>query len=139
MLKNLSPPHAFSPVSIAPYKWGDTATQLGTFSRVIASDCLWKVTEHENLVKSMLHFLSSDESQRARVWVAAGFHTGRSVVRDFFEVAERGGLVAERIWERNSRSGEEREWMGERDGEGVGERKVWCVLAVLRRAGGEWL
>jgi EEF1A N-terminal glycine/lysine methyltransferase len=134
--KNLKPPHEFPPVSIEPYKWGDTETQLGQYTRVIASDCLWKSHEHENLVKSMLHFLCSDEAQRAKVWVAAGFHTGRAVVRDFFDIAGRGGLAAERIWERNSKSGEEREWAGERDGEGFGERKVWCVMAILRRAGG---
>ncbi len=130
--KNLKPSANYH-VSVEPYKWGDIDVYLGRFTRVAASDCLWKADEHENLVKSMLHVLSENETDGPRVWVVAGFHTGRSIVKDFLDTAERRGLAIEKIWERNSKTGEERDWARERAGEGVGERKVWCVIAILKR------
>ena len=69
--------------------------------------------EHQNLVDSMLHFLSPEDD--ARVWVVAGFHTGRRKVADFFETARRSGLEIERVWERDC-EGREREWELGREG-----------------------
>jgi hypothetical protein len=126
------PSHEYE-ISVEPNKWGGRETQFGVFTRVVASDCLWMANEHDNLVKSMLYVLSNDKTEEARVWVVAGFHTGRDIVRDFLDTAVREGLAIERIWERNSKTGDEREWVREREGEGVGERKAWCVVAVLRR------
>lgn len=80
----------------------------------------------------MLHFLSFNAT--ARVWIVAGFHTGRANVASFFEVAVEAGLEIEEIWERDINGGE-REWMTERDSqaEDVTERKKWLVVAILRR------
>lgn len=110
----------------------------GGFSRIVAADCLWMRDEHENLVKTMLWFLAPEDG---RIWVVAGFHTGRGTVASFFETALRGGLEIEKIFERDLNAagtdgqGEHRrEWMAVREGEGPENRTRWCVIAVLRRA-----
>lgn len=90
--------------------------------------------EHENLARSMLHFLS--DSDQARVLCIAGFHTGRAKVAPFFEeTVPEVGLEVEEIFEMNA-DGKRREWKTERDGgrEDIGERKKWLVIARLRRA-----
>lgn len=89
--------------------------------------------EHENLAKSMLHFLSNACS--ARVLCIAGFHTGRVKVAPFFEeVVPAQGLEVEDIFEMNA-NGQRRPWASERDGgrEDIGERKKWLVVARLKR------
>lgn len=68
---------------IEGYEWGDTTSpfasaQAHSFSRILAADCFWMPHEHENLVKSMLHMLSTSPS--ARIFCIAGFHTGRAKV-----------------------------------------------------------
>ncbi|KAJ4360996.1 uncharacterized protein N0V89_001565 [Didymosphaeria variabile] len=103
------------------------------YTRVLAADCLWMAHEHENLARSMVHFLS--DSPDARVYVVAGFHTGRAKVAPFFEeTVPEVGLEVASIYEMNA-EGKRRAWAKERDGgrEDVTERKKWCVLARLRR------
>jgi len=124
-------------VSVKGHEWGvltdDFATTYANgFTRVIAADTLWMPNEHRSLVKSMLHFLSRDDD--ARVWVIAGFHTGRAKLAPFFEVAVEEGLEVESIWERDV-DGFERGWKRERDGgrEDITGRKRWLVVAILRR------
>lgn len=103
------------------------------FTRVIAADCLWMPNQHEALVQSMLHFLSKEEEE-ARVWVVAGFHTGRARLAPFFDVVIEQGLEVEHIWERDV-NGVERDWARERDAgrEDVTGRKRWLVIAILKR------
>jgi hypothetical protein len=89
--------------------------------------------EHENLARSMLHFLSKDAD--AHVYVIAGFHTGRVVVAKFFEeTVPEVGLEVEEIFEMDA-EGRRRMWEKERDGgrEDIGERKKWLVIARLQR------
>jgi hypothetical protein len=89
--------------------------------------------EHENLAKSMLHFLA--ETPDARILCIAGFHTGRAKVAPFFEeVIPQQGLEVEEIYEMDA-DGKRRPWAKERDGglENMGERKKWLVLARIRR------
>ncbi|KAF9741894.1 hypothetical protein PMIN06_007993 [Paraphaeosphaeria minitans] len=103
------------------------------YTRILAADCLWMPHEHENLANSMLHFLS--DSPDARVYVIAGFHTGRAKVAPFFEeTVPAVGLEIEEMYEMDA-EGKRRAWAAERDGgrEDVSERKKWCVLARLRR------
>ena len=102
------------------------------FTRILAADCLWMPQEHENLVRSIEFFLS--ESSDARVFVVAGFHTGRAKVVPFFDVAEEAGFSIE-MYEVDV-DGNRREWERERDGgkENVTERKKWLVVADMRRA-----
>lgn len=134
-------------VRVIGHEWGKVAvaddrgdgddfpiTHAHHFTRILAADCLWMASEHRNLVMSMLHFLSRDE-ERARVWLVAGFHTGRAKIASFFEVAADAGLEVERIWERDMQ-GNEREWVEEasRRPEDITERKKWLVVAILRRA-----
>ena len=72
-----------------------------------------------------------------RIWIVAGFHTGRSIVAGFFETAVHMGLRIERIYERDLNSATEdekevrREWVPVRAGEGPENRRRWCVVAVL--------
>lgn len=88
--------------------------------------------EHHSLVESILHFLSHDA--HARVWVIAGFHTGRAKLVSFLKVAAEAGLEAKEIWERDV-DGYERAWLEERNGgiEDIAERKRWLVIAILQR------
>ncbi len=132
-------PETVSPggVKVYGHKWGDLSDLLAQshahyFPRIIAADCLWMVGEHENLVESMLHFLSYDEN--AQIWVIAGFHTGRAKLAAFFDTAVEMGLEISHIRERDV-EGYERMWKRERDDgrENVTERKRWLVVAVLKR------
>lgn len=155
-------------ITAEPHEWGALDTRFaranrGKFSRIIAADCLWMRSQHENLVKTMLWFLSGggEEQQtsqssppetdyQGRIWVVAGFHTGRAIVASFFKTAVQLGLEIETIYERDLNSGttsttdedgaqpsavEEvrREWVPVREGEGPENRRRWCVIAVLKR------
>ena len=125
-------------VSVEGHLWGDTSSAFATanahkYTRVLAADCLWMLGEHDNLAKSMLHFLADTPS--ARVLCIAGFHTGRAKVVPFFEeAAPQQGLEVEDIYEMDA-DGARRAWATERDGgaENIGERKKWLVVARLRR------
>ncbi|KAK2767429.1 hypothetical protein FQN54_003585 [Arachnomyces sp. PD_36] len=161
ILKNLEknvPEALRSRASIHPHEWGDVESPFaqnnkGSFTRVIAADCLWVGGEHKNLVKTLLWFLSEGNGKgvnggslggdsSGRAWVVAGFHTGREIVASFFDTAVEMGLEIEDIWERdiNPASGEdgepvikEREWKAFREDEGLNERSRWHVMAVLKR------
>lgn len=104
------------------------------FSRILAADCYWLAGQHDNLVSSMLHFLSLEPS--ARIFVIAGFHTGRARLANFFEVAVENGLEADEMYEEDDQ-GTRREWLPERDGgrENHTERKKWLVICILKRRG----
>jgi EEF1A N-terminal glycine/lysine methyltransferase len=122
-------------VAVQGHEWGDLSGSFSSagehgFTRIIAADCLWMPWQHQNLIRSMLHFLSDDE--KARVWVVAGFHTGRAAVASFFDVAEDEGLHGEDIWEVDV-DFHERPWARERDGEDITGQKRWLVAAALRR------
>lgn len=81
----------------------------------------------------MLHFLSYDAD--ARIFVVAGFHTGRAKVACFFEeTVEQEGLEVLEIWEIDA-DGKRRDWKPVRDGgkEDIGERKKWLIVSILRR------
>ncbi|KAF2275532.1 uncharacterized protein EI97DRAFT_77559 [Westerdykella ornata] len=126
-------------VTIEGHKWGDLSTPFAqqhahSFTRILAADCYWMPHEHDNLARSMTHFLS--ESPEARVLCIGGFHTGRAKIAGFFEEAvPEAGLEVEEIFEMDA-TGQRREWRPVRDGgrEDIGERKKWLVLARLRRA-----
>ena len=117
------------------------------------ADCLWMRSQHKNLVRTLLWFLrkstgigddgTREAEEGGKIWVVAGFHTGREIVASFFETAIQMGLVIEEIWERdvNAAPGEDgeivevkREWMPFREEEGPNERKRWSAIAVLREA-----
>ncbi|EMD00657.1 hypothetical protein BAUCODRAFT_55401, partial [Baudoinia panamericana UAMH 10762] len=122
---------------IEGHEWGEFGTafaseQRHSFSRILAADCYWMPGQHHNLVLSMLHFLTVDP--RARIFVIAGFHTGRAKLAAFFDVALAEGLNVEEIYEEDA-EGIQREWASERDGgrEDHTERKKWLVIARLKR------
>lgn len=125
-----------SRVTVQSHIWGSLADAVSTskkghYTRILASDTLWLASQNQNLARSMLHFLSPDPS--ARVFVIAGFHTGRARLAHFFEeVVDQEGLEVEEIFEMDA-DGRRRSWKADRTEEGVGERKKWLVLARLKR------
>lgn len=132
------PDHSSSRASVQGHEWGiftdDFAKEsAGRFSRVLAADCFWMPQVHEELSRSMLHFLSNDP--KARVLAIGGFHTGRAKLAGFFDVASEQGLEVVSIYEEDA-LGNRRPWAKERDGgrENTTERKKWLVIAILRRA-----
>jgi Lysine methyltransferase len=133
--KNI-PPRLRHRLTVSPHLWGDTKSALPTshreyYTRVLAADTLWLAGQHENLAKSMLHFLSRDED--ARVFVIAGFHTGRGRLTHFFEeTVPENGLQIESIFEMDA-DGRRRDWRADVGEEHIGERKKWVVVATLRR------
>jgi EEF1A N-terminal glycine/lysine methyltransferase len=119
------------------HAWGVLDTPLALenkhhFTRILAADCYWLSGQHENLVRSMLHFLSLEPT--ARIFVIAGFHTGRARLANFFEVADEHGLEPDEIYEEDDQ-GKRREWLPERDNgrEDHTERKKWLVICRLKR------
>jgi len=121
-------------VSVHGHEWGQiedafSAAHASQFSRILSADCLWMTGEYLNLVQSMLHFLA--HGNHARVWVTAGFHTGRPTIAHFFTLAASAGLEAAKIWERDV-YGNVRPWSETRE-EDITARKKWLVVAILRR------
>ena len=121
-------------LTVRGHEWGVLTDDFSKayanhFSRILCADCLWMDGEHYNLAQSMEHFLSHNDN--ARVWVIAGFHTGRAKVVSFFDIAAQAGLETEHIWERDA-DGIEREWVRERSGDATG-RNRWLVVAILKR------
>lgn len=135
--------------------YGKVAGKLGTYERIVLADCLWMPSQHANLVRTVGRALG--EGDDCCAIVVAGFHTGRGVVRDFFDVAtggRAGGDVAEgdrvdggkvsdvgeqllklkveEIFEFDV-NGRRREWERAKPGEGKEEAKKWCVVAILVR------
>ncbi|KAL4808902.1 hypothetical protein BDV18DRAFT_157841 [Aspergillus unguis] len=130
-------------VDFRPHEWGTTLTTdpwaaatKSSYTRIIAADCFWLGSQHENLARTMKWFLAPT----GRIWVVGGFHTGRSVLAGFFEAAIRMGLEIEKIYERDLNTSFEeggefrREWVDEREGEGPENRRRWCVVALLKHA-----
>ena len=124
-------------LSVQGHEWGVVTDDFSKayanlFSRILCADCLWMDGEHYGLAQSMEHFLSHKVD--ARVWVIAGFHTGRAKLVSFFDIAAQAGLETEEIWERDA-DGNEREWVRERNGgqEDATGRNKWLVIAILKR------
>ena len=124
-------------LTVRGHEWGVLTDDFSKahanhFSRILCADCLWMDGEHYGLVQSMEHFLSHEDG--ARVWVIAGFHTGRAKLVAFFDIAAQAGLETDSIWERDA-DGNEREWVRERNGgkEDATGRNKWLVVAILRR------
>ena len=84
--------------------------------------------EHDSLARSMQHFLSPSIS--ARIWVTAGFHTGREKVVAFFDTMDRKDFELDRAWEQNV-MGHQRPWDPIR--EDTGGKGKWLVIAMLKR------
>lgn len=130
-------------VQVVGHIWGDTGAQsalsrdfaedaAGYFDIVLAADCLWMQGEHRNLLHSLFYFLS--QSAAARVFVVAGFHTGRAILVNFLEGAEETGFVVEKAWERDV-FGTERGFSRDEKHrpENATERSKWLMIAVLRK------
>ena len=131
-------PHEFSDrYHIEGHEWGDLTSPFAlkymhSFTRILAADCYWMQSQHVNLARSMLHFLTQEPE--GRIFMTSGFHTGRAKLAAFFDVAIEEGLEVEDIFEEDA-DGVKREWANEKDGgrENPTERKRWLVVARLRR------
>lgn len=131
------PAQLIARVAAQGHEWGVLVDNFSRayahrFKIIMSSDCLWMRGQHQALADSMLHFLSLDAD--ARVWLIAGFHTGRTNLASFFETGKEAGLEIDAAWERDI-DGREREWTSEhKDGnDDIVERKKWLLVAILRR------
>lgn len=118
--------------SVIGHEWGQTSDELctsraGAFDRIIAADCFWMESQHDNLAKSVKALLARD----GELLVIAGFHTGRDKVVGFFDAAEKAGLVGIKITEKDV-EGVEREWVRDRGQEDPVERKRWLAIGVFK-------
>lgn len=133
--KNI-PPDMKSRVTIEPHKWGDVdipfaLSKQGHYTRIIAADTLWMPMQQTYLAKSILHFLSP--APEARIFVIAGFYTGRARMGPFFEeTLEEEGLEVEDIFEIGV-DGKKRSWEDKALEEMGGKSKKWLVIARLKR------
>ncbi|KAF3319076.1 hypothetical protein TWF173_003530 [Orbilia oligospora] len=123
-----------SDIQVYGHTWGELDEEVAkkhahSFTRVIAADTLWMTWEHENLVKSMLHFL--DDGPTSRVVVVAGLHTGRQKMANFWDVAAKSFDI-DTIKERDI-DGIEREYEADRGIEDVVERKRWLIIGTLKK------
>lgn len=118
------------------HEWGNLAEDdefvqehKGTFDIIIVADCLWMPWQHENLMKSINHFMKPN----GKAWVVAGFHTGRAKMANFFveETLAKHNLRVGSITERDP-DGIERQWVFDRGIEDVTVRKRWLVVSVLK-------
>ncbi len=156
-------------ISVYSYTWGTSTfylpssygklapSQPEAFDRIIIADCLWMPSQHVNLCKTILRYLDPLDPDSCALVVAA-FHTGRSIVRNFFEVATgeykvenlegrdedededvdeeiravKGKLRAAEIFEIDTNA-VRRPWEPVRPKEDKHMAKRWCVCAVLVR------
>lgn len=82
-------------VTTEAHKWGEVEENFAKsnaykFTRVLATGCLWLPEQHENIARSMVHFL--EKSEKAEVWVVSGFSLGERSWRDSLILPE------ERVW-----------------------------------------
>lgn len=126
-----------TPVLVGGHQWGVFDDELSkssgkSFTRILCADCIWMNGEHDNLVKTFNHFLAP--SKDARVWLIAGFHTGRDVVRSFLQATFRGGFEAEKLWEQDT-YGNIRPWKSRRSAfhNDIDERRKWLLITILKR------
>jgi EEF1A N-terminal glycine/lysine methyltransferase len=135
--------------------YGKVLGKLGRHDVIVLADCLWIPSQHANLVKTIARAL--DDWLDCCAIIVAGFHTGRGIVRDFFDLATGGAdgegvnrdteasstsmaetvseqwlprLKIEEIYEVDV-NGQRRQWQKARPGEGKEESKKWCVVAIL--------
>ena len=111
--QSIRSPRTDATVQVLGYTWGTSKFYLPTaygkpappgstpkhFDRIIVADCLWMPSQHINLIRTILQFLplavSEGKKEVSRqqddgvscALVVAGFHTGRSIVSQFFELA----------------------------------------------------
>lgn len=151
------PPRTTAKVNIRGYVWGEadfwspptsgklqpllnTGGQSLGFDRVLICDCLWMPSQHRNLVSSIVKWLHPSNDSVAIV--VAAFHTGRSIVANFFSIAAgedtdgRGTkalLSISEIYEIDV-DGMRREWQSERPDETRDQAKRWFVVGILKRS-----
>ncbi|OAA79746.1 hypothetical protein LEL_03232 [Akanthomyces lecanii RCEF 1005] len=123
-------------VAVEGHAWGALDDDFSTrdkhaFDRIMAADVLWMPWQHDNLRRSVDHFLARDDE--ARAWIIGGLHTGRANMALFLDEEElkRLGLEIEHIWERDCQ-GAEREWKEVREDDDR-NKKRWLNIIVLKR------
>ncbi|KAG9098268.1 hypothetical protein FS749_004255 [Ceratobasidium sp. UAMH 11750] len=123
-------------VEVRGHCWGigDALAELGgrRFDVVMAADVLWKEEMHKALCQTLDRVLVL--GQEGRVHIVAGLHTGRAVLSGFVSHARHVGFEVGDIYEVSAGARDvQREWAEVREGETVGERRGWLVVAVLKR------
>lgn len=124
-----------SSIDVAGHRWGEVGDQMSVnnshaFNRVIATGCLWLSDQHENLARSLAHFLAKE--QEAEVWLISGFFLGRAGLSGFFDIARKQGLQAKEVFEQDA-VGNRRPWKRSVENEDQAElvAQGWLMVAVL--------
>lgn len=166
-------PRTNTKICIHGLTWGDdfftSSTSYGklakpqpakhSFDKIMIADCLWMPSQHTTLVKTIDSYLRLEQNQSGTVscaLVIAGFHTGRSIVGRFFEIATgsrtgsltghevideeedeevravKGLLTTAEIFEVDVDCNV-RGWLPDRAGESKEQAKRWVVCAALVR------
>lgn len=78
--------------SILPHIWGERTPNLTPeqFDIILLADTLWMSHQHANLLDDLRYFLKKE----AKVLGCAGFHSGKQVVSNFFDIAKDYGFVS---------------------------------------------
>ncbi|KAM0750066.1 hypothetical protein T439DRAFT_326035 [Meredithblackwellia eburnea MCA 4105] len=136
-----------SRASLCMHTWGTDTSKLkraGPYDLILMADVIWESSSHAALLKTLHSLLSS--SPQATVHFACGYHTGRQVVRSFFENTKQQGfevLTGEGeqgngLWE-TSVEGDRRRWMWEsgrleewEQTESQEERNRWVLEGVIK-------
>lgn len=129
-----------------PYGWGSDPSSLFSwqtsevkpscspslgFDVVLAADTLWNPDLHSIFLESLMSTLR--KSEQARIYIAAGLHTGRYTIQAFLNLIPRSGLIIEEVRERAVLEDRERPWRVERaEGEDEAERRRWVIWIVLK-------
>lgn len=128
-------------VSVEAHKWGEleetfAKSNAHEFTRVLATGCLWLPEQHENIARSMAHFLA--KSEKAEVWAVSGFFLGRERLAGFFDIAWKKGLDVRDVFEQNA-VGDRRAWTVDRGAEDGKEtvEQGWLLVVVLCQSQGE--
>ncbi|TIA88278.1 hypothetical protein E3P99_02704 [Wallemia hederae] len=85
-------------VHVVPHIWGQDASALippsdgRKFNLILCADTLWMSDQLENLLKSLVATIDTQD-ESSRVVIIAGFHTNRPPLAKFFRLAKEYGLI----------------------------------------------
>ncbi|KAG6332148.1 hypothetical protein ID866_6943 [Astraeus odoratus] len=118
---------------------GEVPINDGLFDVIIAADTLWNPSLHTRFINSLAMCLS--QSPDSRVYLIAGFHTGRYTIQAFLRAieVEGHGLDVESALERQVNGTQSRPWdVSRAENESEQERRRWIVWIVLRWGSAVW-
>lgn len=138
-------------IRVVGHVWGDNNTIAGlgfnSFDTIIAADTIWNSESHIPFCQTLQMTLK--KSPDARVYIAAGLHTGRWTIESFIHKLTRFAFHLESITERftgmssfnqpdegmslsSNSMFNDRSWAAQRIGESEADRRQWVVWMVIK-------